>query len=220
MPRTISSINLLGIVKEVDGNNMVFYEGWDPQKRGDKIAREFFTTSPIEQKCRTITDVITNTKKRYFMELYYEMSWDSDEEPADVRFSTIDKWIFIPSEFAENRNHEKYVRGYLHFYKWYISRKLTYMKIKIDIYDSSFISCIERYLQGSMDISKIPEDLLCINLAKLSIIRLPKPTKVKDNNALALLFLVKEVNENNIIYYEGWDPQQRGQEIINKLRQG
>ena len=42
MPRIISAINLLGIVKEVDGDNIVFYEGWDPQKRGEKIMKEFF----------------------------------------------------------------------------------------------------------------------------------------------------------------------------------
>ena len=220
MPRTISAINLLGIVKEVNGDNVVFYEGWDPQKRGEKIAKEFFTALPIEQKIRTITDVITNSQKRYVGELFYGTSWDLDEEPADVRFSTIDKWIFIPSEFPENRNHEKYVRGNLHFYKWYKRRDRKYVKIKIDIYDGSFISCIERYLQGSMDISKIPEDLICINLAKLSIIRIPEPLKVKGNNAIAVFCLVKEVSDKKIIYYEGWDPRQRGQEIINKLRQG
>lgn len=42
MPRTISAINLLGIVKETEGGNVVFYDGWDPQKRGKKIAKEFF----------------------------------------------------------------------------------------------------------------------------------------------------------------------------------
>ncbi len=147
------------------------------------------------------------------------MDWDIDEEPVDLRFSTIDKWIFIPTKFGESRNHEKYVRGYFHFYKWYKKRrKLTYTKIRIDIYDASFISCIERYLQGSMDINKIPEDLLCINLAKLSIIRLPKPLRIKDKNAIAVFCLVKEINENNIIYYEGWDPQRRGQVIIKRLR--
>ena len=220
MPRTISAINLLGIVKEVDGDNVVFYEGWNPQKRGEKIAREFFSTSLIEHADRTITDVLTSTQIRYVGDLAYGISWDIDEEPIDVRFSTIDKWIFIPTEFGESINHEKYVRGYLHFYKWYKSRKLTYMKIKIDIYDGSFISCIERYLQGSMDISTIPEDILCVNLAKLSIIRLPKPLKAKDEKALAVFCLVKEVGENTITYYEGWDPQQRGQNIIKKLHHG
>lgn len=171
------------------------------------------------QQLRTITDVLTSAQKRYVGELYYEMSWDSDEEPADVRYSTIDKWIFIPTEFGESRNHEKYVRGYLHFYKWYKSRDVMYMKIKIDIYDGSFISSIERYLQGSMDISKIPEDLLCINLAKLTITRLPKLLKVRDNNALAIFCLVKDIDDNHIIYYEGWDPQLRGKEIIKRLRQ-
>lgn len=96
----------------------------------------------------------------------------------------------------------------------------SYMKNRIDIYDESFISCIERYLQSSMDISKIPEDLLSINLAKLSIIRLPNPLKIKDHNAIVVFSIVKEVNENNIIYYEGWDPQHRGQDIVKRLCQG
>jgi hypothetical protein len=42
MPRTISAINLLGIVKDVDGDNIVFYDGWNPQKRGEKIMKKFF----------------------------------------------------------------------------------------------------------------------------------------------------------------------------------
>ena len=41
-PRTISAINLWGIVREDDGNNAVFYDGWNPQKRGEKIMKEFF----------------------------------------------------------------------------------------------------------------------------------------------------------------------------------
>jgi hypothetical protein len=220
MPRIISAINLLGIVKETDGDMVVFYDGWDPQKRGEIIVKEFFSSVITEGKERTITDVLTSAQKRYVGELYYEMSWDSDEEPADVRFSSIDKWIFIPDHFGESKKHEKYVRGFLHFYKWYKSRNVTYMKIKIDIYDGSFISSIERYLQGSMDISKIPEDLLCINIAKLTVFRLPKLLKGRDNNALAVFCLVKDADKNNIIYYEGWDPQLRGKEIIKRLRQG
>lgn len=42
MPRTISAINLFGIVKEMDGEDVIFYDGWDPQKRGEKIMKEFF----------------------------------------------------------------------------------------------------------------------------------------------------------------------------------
>jgi len=42
MPRTISAINLFGIVKEVVDDNIVFCEGWDPQMRGEKIKNEFF----------------------------------------------------------------------------------------------------------------------------------------------------------------------------------
>ena len=42
MPRIIPAINVLGIIKKVNDGNEVFYEGWDPQKRGEKITREFF----------------------------------------------------------------------------------------------------------------------------------------------------------------------------------
>ena len=36
------AINLFGIVKEINGDKVVFYEGCDPQKRGEKIMKEFF----------------------------------------------------------------------------------------------------------------------------------------------------------------------------------
>ena len=42
MPRTISAINLLGIVKEDNGDDIVFYKGWDPKTRGERIMKEFF----------------------------------------------------------------------------------------------------------------------------------------------------------------------------------
>ena len=42
MPRMRLAINLFGIVKEINGDKVVFYEGWDPQKRGEKIMKKFF----------------------------------------------------------------------------------------------------------------------------------------------------------------------------------
>ncbi len=42
MPRTISAINLLGLVKEVNGDDVIFYNGWDPKTRGEMIMKEFF----------------------------------------------------------------------------------------------------------------------------------------------------------------------------------
>lgn len=42
MPRTISAINLLGIAKGSDGDDVLFYDGWDPKIRGEKIMKEFF----------------------------------------------------------------------------------------------------------------------------------------------------------------------------------
>ena len=41
-PRLISGINLFSIAKQVEGDKVVFYEGWNPQQRGEKIMKEFF----------------------------------------------------------------------------------------------------------------------------------------------------------------------------------
>ena len=41
-PRTISAINVLGIAKEVNNDNVIFYEGWEPNKRGEMIMNRFF----------------------------------------------------------------------------------------------------------------------------------------------------------------------------------
>ena len=41
-PRTISAINVFGIVKVIKDDNEVFYEGWDPKKRGEMIMNRFF----------------------------------------------------------------------------------------------------------------------------------------------------------------------------------
>ena len=220
MPRIISAINLLGIVKETDGDRVVFYDGWDPQKRGEKIMKEFFSSVITDGKERTITDVLTSTKKRSVGELYYKMYWDWDEEPADVRFSTIDKWIFIPELIGESVNHEKYIRCYAYMYNR--MKRTIGKKIKIDVYDVDFISSIDKYLQGSTDISRIPDRLICINFAKLSLFRLPSNSNSKDQvkhgNAIAVFCMAKEVNGDEIVYYEGWDPEARKETIIKKLR--
>ena len=188
-------------------------------KSGDAGELAKASSLATEQHLRTITDVLTSNQKRYVGDLFYGMFGYIDEEPLDVRFSTIDKWIFIPKEYGESVNHDKYVRGYFHFYKWYKRRKIMYKKIRIDVYDGSFISSIERYLQGSMDFRKIPENILCINLAKLFILRIPSGFKVKDYNALAVFCIAKDANENNIIYYEGWDPQKRKEQILRNIQQ-
>ena len=67
-PRTISAINLLGIVREDDGDNVVFYDGWDPQKRGEKIMKEFFVKGlqyvvPFLFESTRIKNVIIRTQR-------------------------------------------------------------------------------------------------------------------------------------------------------------
>jgi hypothetical protein len=230
-PRTISAINIFAIAKNADGDNVTFYDGWDPQKRGEKIAKEFFvkpeelvsaSSLPKEQEFRTITEVLTSTKKKYKGELYYPLEWDLDVQPADVRYSTIGKWIFIPKHFGETIYHEKYIRGYLHYYPWYKKRRFgPYKKIEIDIYDDVFVSTLSKYIKDNMDSSSIPEKLICIDHAKLSIYKYHAESDIKVTQnvikPIAVFCLVKEINDDAVVYYEGWDPETRGEKILKKV---
>ena len=38
----IPAINVFGFVEEMDGDNITFYEGWNPKERGELIKNKFF----------------------------------------------------------------------------------------------------------------------------------------------------------------------------------
>jgi hypothetical protein len=185
------------------------------------VHEELFVASslPIEQQFRTITDVLTSPDKKYKGELYYKQYWDLEKEPADARFSKIGKWIFIPDQFGESNDHRKYIRGSLHYYDWMKRKQVLYKKMRIEIYDESFISAIKKYMNGN-DISKIPDRLICIDLAKLSIYKLPVENNTKDEklNTIVVFCIVKEIYDDKIVYYAGWDPITRGERIAKILQ--
>lgn len=174
---------------------------------------------PTEQQFRTITDVLTSPEKKYKGYLFYQQYWDLEEEPADVRFSKIGKWIFIPEQFGESNYHRKYILGALHYYEWMKRKQDLYKKIQIEIYDEAFISAIKKYINGN-DISNIPDRLICIDLAKLSIYKLPVADNTKETtvNAIVVFCIVKEINDDKIVYYAGWDPITRGERIAKLLQ--
>ena len=71
-----------------------------------------------------------------------------------------------------------------------------------------------------MKISNIPEKLICIDHAKLSLYNFPADFKVLDTHkkkSIAVFCLVKEYEMDNIVYYDGWDPQSRGKKIVEML---
>ena len=69
-----------------------------------------------------------------------------------------------------------------------------------------------------MNVKRIPESLLCINLARQSVFKLPSGIKIKGYNTLAVFCIAKEVNEKKVIYYEGWDPQTRKEQILRTFQ--
>ena len=195
-------------------------------KSGDSEALAKASAIPANLHFRTISDVLINIPKKYVGDCYNALWADFDGELGDVRFSTIDRWIFIPRGIGKSKHHKKYIRGYLHFYKWYKRRyegrhEPPYSKMRVDVYDEAFISSIEHYWQEGGDVSKIPERLICVDLAKQTVFTIPSDVKEKNSgmNGIAVFSMVKEVNNSKIIYYDGWDPQLRREEIIKKLYQ-
>ena len=188
-------------------------------KSGNQEEISVASSLPIEQQFRTITDVLTSLDKKYKGELYYKQYWDLEENPVDARFSKIGKWIFIPDQLGESNGHREYIRGSFHYYDWMKRKQVLYKKIRIEIYDESFISAIKKYMNGN-DISKIPDRLICIDLAKLSIYKLPVVNNIKDEevNTIAVFCIVKEIYDDKIVYYAGWDPITRGERIARILQ--
>lgn len=105
---------------------------------------------------------------------------------------------------------------YIHFYPWYKRKSVIYKKIEIDIYDDVFVSALSKFMKDNMDISNIPEDLICIDYAKLSIYKYPTDAKTSESQkkTIEVFCIVKEIERDNIVYYEGWDPKSRGKSKV------
>lgn len=183
-----------------------------------------------EQHLRTITDVLTSRSQDFAYRLWEENIVGKPYDNVDGH-AYIGKWWYVPYGIKEDRYHREYIEGTL---KTNASKNEIRAKgLNLNIYDEQFVSDIKKILCSnslSMTTRKsIPDSMLRIDLAKMFYYQFPTPmfnksqprtwknTMPRTISAINLLGIVKEVNGDDVVFYEGWNPQKRGEKIAKEF---
>ena len=192
-------------------------------KSGD--TRELAKASSLatEQHLRTITDVLTSRSQDYTYRLWKE---NIIGRPYDVEgHVNPGKWFYIPFEIKEDK-YQFYVNGSLRVY--YSREDIGSEGFKLRIYDQEFIKVIRSYWKGKDqgDYEDIPSKVLIVEGAKMYFYKFPSPifnksqprtwknTRPRTISAINLLGIAKEIDGDNVLFYDGWDPKIRGEKIM------
>lgn len=194
-------------------------------KSGDADELANASLLPIEQQLRTITDVLTSRSHDYSFSLWEE---NIVGKPYDS-YGHVDfiRWYFIPYQVLEDRYHREYVKGSL---KTSALRSDILSKgLNLIIYDEEYVSVIKKYVGiGPITYNtriKIPESIIRIEHAKMFYYQFPFPlfnkkqprtwknTMPRKICGINVMGIAKEVNGDDVVFYEGWDPKNRGKQI-------
>ena len=195
-------------------------------KSGD--TRELAKASSLatEQHLRTITDVLTSRSQDYTYRLWKE---NIIGRPYDVEgHVNPGKWFYIPFEIKEDK-YQFYVNGSLRVY--YSREDIGSEGFKLRIYDQEFIKVIRSYWKGKDqgDYEDIPSKVLIVEGAKMYFYKFPSPifnksqprtwknTRPRTISAINLLGIAKEIDGDNVLFYDGWDPKIRGKKIMKEF---
>ena len=184
---------------------------------------------PTEQKVRTIMDVLTSNSHNYVLKLWEENSIGKPWNDT-IGHTHIGKWYYIIHSLEKDKYNRDFINGELKANDRYC---LWIEGIKLDIYDKEFIDTIKNFL-GSKPITYdnnecIPESVIRINKAQMFFYKFSSPLYNKRQNrtwrngmprtipAINVFGIVKEVIDDKIVFYEGWDPNERGKKIAEKF---
>ena len=197
-------------------------------KSGDVKELAKASSLVTEQYLRTITDVLTSRSQDFTYKLWEE---NIVGEPLDnvEGYANLGKWFYVPFEIKENKYHQLYVDGSLNVY--YSKDDFGANGLKLRIFDLEFINVIRLYWKGKDqgDYEDIPTKVLIIEKAKLFFYKFPSPmfnksqprtwksTLPRTRSAINLFGIVKEVDGDNVMFYEGWNPQKRGEKIMKEF---
>ena len=197
-------------------------------KSGD--AGEFANASslPVQEKLKSITDVLTSKSRDYEFKLWEENILGKPYNDVDG-YIQLGKWFFIPFEIKEDQYHQTYVEGSLNTYA-----SLDYglaKGLKLKIHDYEFVNVIRKYWGEKTydDYERIPKDILTIENAKLFYFQFPSPmfnksqprtwknTMPRTISAINLLGIAKESDGDDLLFYDGWNPKIRGEKIMKEF---
>ena len=196
-------------------------------KSGDAKELANASSLPVQEKLKSITDVLTSKSRDYEFKLWEENILGKPYNDVDG-YIQLGKWFFIPFEIKEDQYHQTYVEGILNTYA-----SLDYglaKGLKLKIHDYEFVNVIRKYWGEKTydDYERIPKDILTIENAKLFYFQFPSPmfnksqprtwknTMPRTISAINLLGIVKEMDGDGVVFYEGWCPQKRGEKIMKQ----
>lgn len=196
-------------------------------KSGDAKELANASSLPVQEKLKSITDVLTSKSRDYEFKLWEENILGKPYNDVDG-YIQLGKWFFIPFEIKEDQYHQTYVEGSL---KTYASLDYGLAKgLKLKIHDYEFVNVIRKFWGEKTydDYERIPKDILTIENAKLFYFQFPSPmfnksqprtwknTMPRTISAINLLGIVKEMDGDGVVFYEGWCPQKRGEKIMKQ----
>ncbi len=185
---------------------------------------------PIEERFRTITDVLTSRSQDYTFKLWEENIVGKALDNVDGH-DYIGKWFFIPYAIKEDRYHSEYIEGSLLPNASRNSPGAKGLNLKIN--DEVFLSNIKKILCSktlSIAIRKyIPDNMLRIDFARMFYYQFPYPMFNKNHpktwkntmprtiSGINILGIIKEINGDKIVFFDGWNPQVKGEKIMNEF---
>ena len=199
-------------------------------KSGDAEEMAKASLLSYRRQLRTIIDVLTSRSQDYSFKLWEENIVGKPYDNVDGH-AYIGKWWYIPYGIKEDKYHREYIEGTL---KTNASRNEIIAKgLNLNIYDEQFVADIKTLLcSKSLSIAtrkSIPDNMLRIDLAKMFYYQFPMPmfnksqsrtwknTMPRTISAINLLGIVKEADGDNVVFYEGWNPQKRGEKITKEF---
>lgn len=185
---------------------------------------------PVKRRFRTITDVLTSRSQDFMFKLWEENHVGKPFDNVDG-CAYIGKWWYIPYSLKENQYHREFIEGTL---KTNAGRNNVFSKgLNLQIYDEEYIAEVKKFLCGntlSFATSKfLPDSMLRIDHAKMFFYQFSSPmynrsqprkwpnTMQRTISAINIFSIVKEVDGNSVEFYEGWDPQKRGEKIMKEF---
>ena len=201
----------------------------DAYKSGKPEELAKASSLPIEKHLRTITDVLTSCAHDFELKLWEENIIGKPKDNVDGH-DKLSKWFFLPYEIVDGTKHREYIKGEL---KTYSSRHIIRAGgLNLEIYDKQFVEVIKRYdndKRGYHWYKDIPEKLLRIELAQMFFYEFPSPmyntsqprtwgnATQGEISAIDVFGIAKEVNGDKVVFYDGWNPEERGKKIQNKF---
>ena len=197
-------------------------------KSGDANKLVNASSLPTKGKLKSITDVLTSKSRDYEFRLWEENILGKPYNDVDG-YIRLEKWFFIPFAIKEDQYHQACVEGVL---KTYDSLDYGLAEgLKLKVFDYEFVNVIRKFWgkKNYDDYELIPKDILTIENAKLFYYQFPSPmfnnsqprtwknSMPRTISAINLLGIAKEVIEDNAVFFEGWDPQKRGEKIMKKF---